>query len=477
MPPPRSTTGVFAWARLIAVVASRAYRTSLLLLSTVAIAPMLFGWGSYVIKSGSMEPSVSVGDVVVARPFEVGEKVAVGRVYVFQDPSASSGRLLTHRIVELRDDGDYTSAGDANEVTDATPVTAGDIRARGVILAPYIGTPVAWMQAGEWAKLALWLVLTMAAFWAAGRDLDGEPPRWGVLRLVRDVVRERPAARDADVQDGRREKVGAARHVAPAVLGLTLALAATSLGTANAGFTAQTVNRAMAWTVGGWAQPYVAAVLADSPQSLWLLDEAAGTAAAQDRSGNRVLGVYRSGATSGQAGALTDRNPGTSMRTAGSLAFTSANPIASPTAHTVELWFRTTSTTGGYLVGFGSTAAATSPLADRIVRMTPSGQLTYGSWTTNPVRTITTPRAYNDGSWHQLVVTVANPSSFGDATIYVDGVATVSGQTSKAEAYTGYWRIGAGAGTSPAFDGAVDNVSIYLTTLPASRVAAHYAAR
>lgn len=208
-----------------------------------------------------------------------------------------------------------------------------------------------------------------------------------------------------------------------------------------------------------------------------MLDETAGTLTAQDRSGNRVLGTYRSGATLGQTGALTTRNPGTSMRGAGALAFTSANPVASPTAHTVELWFRTTSTAGGYLVGFGSTATATSPLADRVVRMTPSGQLTYGNWVTNPVRTITTPRPYNDGSWHQLVVAVANPSSFGDTVVYVDGVAVVSGQTSKAEAYTGYWRIGAGAGASPAFNGGIDNVSIYTTTLPASRIAAHYAAR
>lgn len=47
----------------------------LLTLTAVAVAPLLFGWGSFIIKSGSMEPSISVGDVVIARPFEIGEKV------------------------------------------------------------------------------------------------------------------------------------------------------------------------------------------------------------------------------------------------------------------------------------------------------------------------------------------------------------------------------------------------------------------
>ncbi|MCP3422242.1 signal peptidase I [Nocardioides pinisoli] len=473
----QSAAATAAWARFLAVLCSRVYRTSLLTLATVAIAPLLLGWGSFVIKSGSMEPAIDVGDVVVARPFAVGEKVAVGRVYVFDDPSTSKQHLLTHRIVERLDDGSYASAGDNNDVTDATPVTSGDIHARGVLLAPFVGLPIAWLQGEEWVKLALWLLLTIAAFATASRNLDGEPPTWKVLRLVRDRARRRPSTTPDDaVGEPRSDPVTAShRGVAPAVLGVVLALAGTGLGTANAAFTAQTKNAGWSWTVGSWAQPYVSAVLADAPAALWLLDEAAGTTTAQDRSGNRVLGTYRTGATLGQTGALTARNPGTSMRTAGSLAFTSANAVASPTHHTIELWFRTTATTGGYVTGFGSTTAATSPTADRIVRMTPSGQITYGDWVTNPLRVVTTPRAYNDGAWHQLVVAVGNPSSFGDTVIYVDGTAVVAGQTSKSSTYTGYWRVGAGAG--PAFNGNIDNVSIYNTQLTAARVAAHYAAR
>ena len=114
--------------------------------------------------------------------------------------------------------------------------------------------------------------------------------------------------------------------------------------------------------------------------------------------------------------------------------------------------------------------------ADRIVTMEASGRLTFGLWPKRS-QTITTSRAFNDGDWHHLVVTsTANRVS----TIYVDGVAAVSGGTSLVHGYSGFWRVGQGSiglFHTPAFAGDLDNVAIYHSTLSASRVAAHWAAR
>lgn len=343
------------------------------------------------------------------------------------------------------------------------------------MLAPFVGLPVTWIQAGEWTKLALWLLLTIAAFVTATRNLPGEPPKWNLLRLLRG--RRRVGAATPHADDRARSDKVLLRHrsKAPAVLGVALALLGTGVSTTNAAFTAQTRNSGSTWTAGAWSQPYVSAVLADRPDSLWLLDEKAGTLAAQDRSGNNVLGSYKAAATLGQPGGLTERNTGTSMRTAGGLAFTSANPAGAPGTHSVELWFRSSATTGGHLIGFGSQNGATAPIEDRGLRMTASGQLTYGDWNNNPVRVITTPRAYNDGAWHHVVVT-ATWSNFSESIIYVDGAPVVAGTTSKTTSYPGYWRIGAGVG-SPAFDGSIDNVSVYGTALPEHRVTAHWNAR
>ena len=95
----------------------------LLTLVAAAVLPTLLGWGSFVVRSGSMEPSISVGDVALTRDIEASDKLPLGRVMVFENPARDDGELLIHRVVERRDDGLFTTAGDANNLTDSTPVT------------------------------------------------------------------------------------------------------------------------------------------------------------------------------------------------------------------------------------------------------------------------------------------------------------------------------------------------------------------
>jgi signal peptidase I len=435
------------------VLVARSYRAFLLGLAAIAVAPVLLGWGSYVVESGSMEPSIQVGDVVIAKPYTVDQRIRVGRVFVFDDPATPTPHLMVHRIVELRDDGDYTTAGDANDVTDVTPLPAGDVRATAVLLAPYAGLPVVWATSGQWIRLTVWLLLTMGALALAMRTLPGESPKWGLLR------------------PGRNRTL----FVTVAILVLLGTLAST----ASAKFTGQTRASGMSWAVAPWAQPYVSAVVSDSPQLFWLLDEKAGTTTAQDRSGNQQLGTYKTTTVLGQPGGLPN-NPGTSISTTGGLALTSAYAAASSSTHTTELWFRSADQSGGYLSGFGLSTTTGTPLyEDRVVRLTSAGRITYGDWSNSPKSVITTPATpvYDDNAWHHLVV-VSTPASSGRETsvIYVDGVARISGLTTKVESYSGYVRVGGGTGTA-AFNGSIDNVSFYGTALSAQGVAAHYAAR
>ena len=479
-----------SWAHLAGVILSRMYRAFLLGLAAIALSPVLFGWGSYVVQSGSMEPSIQVGDVVIAKPWSEDQRIRVGRVFVFDDPGTTRPHLLVHRIVELRDDGDYTTAGDANDVTDVTPLPRRDVRATAVLLAPHVGLPVTWTRSGDWLRLGAWALLTTAAFAMAARNLDGEPPKWGLRRLLRSRSSRRTPPSEppgpsgsgpACPADGRRSasgtSVGTLRSRLPLATVAGLVLLSTLASTASAGFTGQTRASGMSWTVGQWTQPYVSAVLADSPQLFWLLDETAGTATAQDRSGHKLLGSYKPAASLGQAGGLPN-NPGTSMSTGGGLALTSAYATVTAGSHTTELWFRTAGSSGGYLSGFGTSTTTGVPVhEDRVVRLTPSGRITYGDWLTTPMSVITTPGSYADNDWHHLVV-VSTPANGNreQTVIYVDGVPRVSGLTSKVEAFSGYVRVGGGSGTA-AFNGTIDNVSVYGTALSAQRVAAHYAAR
>lgn len=461
------------WAYLVAVLGARMYRAFLLGLVAIAVAPVLFGWGSYVVESGSMEPSIQVGDVVIAKPYSEDQQIRVGRVFVFDDPAPDQDRLVIHRVVELRDDGDYTSAGDANEVTDITPLPRDHVRGTAVLLAPYIGLPVTWAQSGKWLQLTLWLLVTMAAFAMAVRHLEGEPPTHGPGRAIRRWFSSRTRTRSESTRTPGR----AQRSRVPLVTAAGLVLLSTLASTASAGFTGHTRNSGWSFTVGQWSQPYVDAVLADAPQLFWLVDETAGTSTAQDRSGNKSLGSYKAAAVLGRPGGLPS-NPGTSLSTSGGLALTSANPTTTASSHTLELWFRTASQAGGYLAGFGTSATTGIPTyEDRVVRLTPTGRITYGDWANGGVNIITTPAGYTDNAWHHVVV-VSTPANGGreNSVVYVDGVARASGQTSKVESFSGYVRVGGGSGTA-AFSGFIDNVSVYGTALSAQRVAAHWAAR
>src|SRR6185312_2414772 len=88
-------------------------------------------------------------------------------------------------------------------------------------------------------------------------------------------------------------------------------------------------------------------------------------------------------------------------------------------------------------------------------------------------RVVTSASAFNDGKWHHVA---ASLGANGMA-LYVDGKLVGSRtDTTSAQAYNGYWRIGtdntwSGTGT---FNGRVDEVAVYPTVLAADRVNAHY---
>ena len=80
--------------------------------------PMPFGVGASVVLSGSMEPALSVGDLLI---FTEEKNYEVGDVVVYQ-----SGRTpVVHRIIAL-DAETFTTQGDANNTADGGIPKTGD---------------------------------------------------------------------------------------------------------------------------------------------------------------------------------------------------------------------------------------------------------------------------------------------------------------------------------------------------------------
>jgi hypothetical protein len=224
------------------------------------------------------------------------------------------------------------------------------------------------------------------------------------------------------------------------------------------------------------ADHYRDAVIRSSPTGYWRLDEQGGTQLA-DSSGHGAVGTIGGGVTRGQAGAMTG-----SFATAfdGATGCAVVGPQTNPKTFSIEAWFNTTTQQGGAIVAFNASAAITPSAAnrDRHIYMHDDGLLTFGNDHAQGIAT--SPGAYNDGRWHQVVATVGPEGQ----RLYVDGALVASSSHSAVEAYDGYWHIGCslfGGGwpnppTSGYLNGKIDDVSIFPTALSAATVADHYRA-
>ncbi len=247
-------------------------------------------------------------------------------------------------------------------------------------------------------------------------------------------------------------------------------------------------------TIAGEDSDYTARVLADGATALWRYDETTDVFFSDTSRADEGL-TLRGAASRGAAGALAGEAsvaltvPGTTTSSTGVTSTSTLHTerrVSPPGAFSVETWFKTTTTTGGKLIGFGDKQVLSSRNFDRHVYMTDTGQLVFGVHN-GAVRTVTSPAAYNDGAWHHVVAT---QGSAGMA-LHVDGVKVASNTITSAMKVDGYWRVGGDNiscrvvtcygvtwPTPPASDhfaGTLDETAVYPTALGSSTVAAHYA--
>ncbi|MBA8792666.1 PKD repeat protein [Friedmanniella endophytica] len=227
-------------------------------------------------------------------------------------------------------------------------------------------------------------------------------------------------------------------------------------------------------SLGGTAPTdgYGKAVYADNPDLFWRLDETSGSTAA-DASPNGNSGVLSGGFTQGVSSPVTTAGKAVTFNGSNGT-IGSSQQVSDPSVYSEELWFNTTTTHGGKLIGFGDRQSGTSGNYDRHVYMENSGQLTFGVWT-GQTNLITSPKSYNDGSWHYLVAT----QGADGMKLYVDGQLVGTNPQTDQQAYAGYWRVGGDSdwgGDSPFFAGTIDEVAVYSGVLTAAQISAHYAA-
>lgn len=115
----------------------------LIVLVLVMFAPRLFGWQNLAVLSGSMEPNISVGSMVIIKDVNP-EELETGDVITFR---VSDSTLVTHRVVENNvETQKITTKGDANDVNDGNPVSYSNVIGELFISIPLLGYLSIYMQ-------------------------------------------------------------------------------------------------------------------------------------------------------------------------------------------------------------------------------------------------------------------------------------------------------------------------------------------
>ncbi|MGI5841639.1 MAG: signal peptidase I [Patescibacteria group bacterium] len=100
----------------------------------------------YTVKSGSMEPAIKTGAVVISRPesdYKVGDVIT----YLSENPT-TPGDTVTHRLIEIAssDPLTYYTKGDANDSRDGREVPRDSVLGKVIFTVPYLGYPVSFAQ-------------------------------------------------------------------------------------------------------------------------------------------------------------------------------------------------------------------------------------------------------------------------------------------------------------------------------------------
>nr|WP_246214698.1 LamG-like jellyroll fold domain-containing protein [Modestobacter muralis] len=401
-----------------------------------------------------MAPRVQPGDVTVARPVDTAD-LAAGQVLLVDDPDGAGG-LLLHRLVTV-EDGGLRLRGDANPTADGALVDPAAVHGVATLRLPGLGLPVVWAAQQRWAPLG---AATLALAGLLGLAVLHRPP--------------------ADQRPGRGPRRGRRRSAAVLAVAVLLPGAAVAAyGTAAAAYTASTANGPDAF---GSALYYTCASGSAGAAQYLDLQESSGTVAT-NRGSYAGNGTYAGGVTYGVAGPpCTGATRAVRLDGSSGFVHSGVNVSLPPgQAFSTQLWFSTTTTRGGYLIGFGNgTNGATSSAKDRMVYMTTTGRIRFGVYDTTP-RTVVSPASYNDGKWHLVTATFSTDTGIR---LFVDGALVQSDATvTAAENNTGYFRAGYDSlqgwpdePTSHWFAGSIAHMSVFAGRLTRAEVAAQFAA-
>lgn len=128
-----------------------------------------FGWIPYrvfYVTSGSMEPTLPLGAVVLTTP---KERYQPGAIITFRQPG--QGNVVTHRIVEVNYRGQvasFVTKGDANDTADNQAIPDMSVFGEVLYFVPYLGRVIAFVQTKVGIALTILVPAGILVLWEVG---------------------------------------------------------------------------------------------------------------------------------------------------------------------------------------------------------------------------------------------------------------------------------------------------------------------
>jgi len=151
----------------------------LLVCAAVTFLAPQFGWRVDAVMSGSMEPVIATGSILINRPVPVNE-IFVGDIITFSIPAREG--FITHRVIAIEriNDPVFKTKGDANKVEDPFSVPTENVVGKVVAHIPYLGymfyflkTPLGFILTLVLPGLLI-IGLELRDVWSANRDASDE---------------------------------------------------------------------------------------------------------------------------------------------------------------------------------------------------------------------------------------------------------------------------------------------------------------
>ncbi len=122
--------------------------------------PDIFGYKSFIVVSGSMEPTINIGDIVIVRE---SDDIKVNDIISFK----LNGSIITHRVKEINANGKIITQGDANNTIDGEGLSLDDIEGKYAFKINKVGNIILFLrtQRGLITLIAIFgIIIAFSAF-------------------------------------------------------------------------------------------------------------------------------------------------------------------------------------------------------------------------------------------------------------------------------------------------------------------------